>query len=154
MSFLCTGRALARAELGGTSVPEKFSLADATGTDSLSHAEFWEVTLVVTKAALWSWGYIERPERGLRHFQGLPAQEAAFARMRQQCVGRSHGYRHEKHSRSPLPTESSDSIPLDRQEALFLASKPFLHTHMKISSLSLTPNTHRFCAAWEACRAW
>eukprot|EP00903_Cladosiphon_okamuranus_P007182 g6974.t1 len=35
-------RALARAELGGTSVAETFSLANAKGMNSLSHAEFWE----------------------------------------------------------------------------------------------------------------
>lgn len=40
---LRAGRALARAELGGSSVMETFSLADAKGSDSLSHAEFWEV---------------------------------------------------------------------------------------------------------------
>ncbi|CAM9603690.1 unnamed protein product [Ectocarpus sp. 12 AP-2014] len=35
-------RALARAELGGSSVQEAFSLFDKEGTDSVSHADFWE----------------------------------------------------------------------------------------------------------------
>lgn len=37
------GRALARAELGGSSVEDAFVFADEKGTDSLSHAQFWEV---------------------------------------------------------------------------------------------------------------
>lgn len=41
-------RALARAELGGSSVEEVFALADKEGTESLSHAEFWEVISLVT----------------------------------------------------------------------------------------------------------
>lgn len=42
-----TRRALARAELAGNSVEDVFSSLDESGKDSLSHAQFWEVTLAV-----------------------------------------------------------------------------------------------------------
>lgn len=38
-------RMLARAELGGNSAEETFYRLDDRGKDSLSHAEFWEVTI-------------------------------------------------------------------------------------------------------------
>lgn len=45
MPCCAVGRALARAELGGSSVAEAFSVLDKKATDSISHADFWEVSL-------------------------------------------------------------------------------------------------------------
>lgn len=133
MSSLRAGRALARAELGGTSVAETFSLADAKGTDSLSHAEFWEVSAcsICTRA---QWGYIERSERGPSTLRGpasgfgVDPSWVASACLRQYFLGVPHGNWPEfsiVHA-SPLFSETSDNTPPDQHKTTwFLGKHPF-----------------------------
>lgn len=164
---LRAGRALARAELGGSSVGDTFSLADAKGTDSLSHAEFWEVSacIVVTRALL---GYIEwsKSEQGFQHFRACEcslyrflflARAAKSTCTRQHCCLRhSCGTKFSiVHLSLPaLLAKAATTSRLTSKKALFLGKHPLQNTYMNIPSLCLTPYTHRLCVAWEACRAW